>query len=947
MRGLLFLCLILTGCASPRGEVRKTMSLAGAWEFRVDSLDLGLEQKWYTDTFGDRVSLPGSMAENGKGDEVTLATQWVGNIVDSSYFHDEKYRKFRQPDHLKIPFWLKPVKHYMGPAWYQKEIRLPDEWRGRRVVLFLERCHWESRVFVNGLEAGQRNSLAAPHTYDITELITPGKNRICIRIDNRMIIPVGVNSHSISDHTQSNWNGIVGEVSLRAGSRVFIEDVQIFPDNSSKTARVAITLNKQEEDPFEGVIELHARSSNTRKKHVPDRISKEILLPGSEQTFEFEYPMGEEVQFWSEFSPALYRLEVKLTETNRVVVDQQTETFGMREFIASGTRFRVNGRPVFLRGTLECCIFPLTGYPPTDVASWEHVLNRCREHGLNHLRFHSWCPPEAAFEAADRLGVYFQVECSSWANQGSTLGDGNPIDDFIYAEGDRILQAYGNHPSLCMMAYGNEPGGRNQNRYLNDLLSYWKSKDNRRVYTSGAGWPILPENQYHNSPQPRIQHWGEGLESSINAAPPQTSSDYRDIISRYDVPTISHEIGQWCAYPDFKEIEKYTGVLKATNFEIFKETLEDNHMGDQAEDFLMASGKLQALCYKQEIEAALRTPGFAGFQLLQLHDFPGQGTALVGILDPFFDSKGYISPDEFRSFCSQTVPLARLDKRVFMNNESLHAEIELAHFGEKPITDLDLDCRILTSAGEILHQVVLEMEKVPIDNAIHAGSIIFDLQDIQVAQKLRLEVQAVGRGISNSWDFWVYPSGIQPDPGEVYITESLDAKAEGMLENGESVLLLGFGKVRKDRGAGVEIGFSSIFWNTAWTRGQAPHTLGILCQPDHPLFSEFPTEYHSNWQWWDPVSHSQAMILDDFPAALRPLIQPIDTWFENRRLALAFEAASGKGKLLVCTIDVKDNLEKRPVSRQLLYSVLEYMNSPAFNPGVRIDPVQVRNLLNH
>jgi hypothetical protein len=359
----------------------------------------------------------------------------------------------------------------------------------------------------------------------------------------------------------------------------------------------------------------------------------------------------------------------------------------------------------------------------------------------------------------------------------------------------------------------------------------------------------------------------------------------------------------------------------------------------------MASGKLQALCYKQEIEAALRTPGFAGFQLLQLHDFPGQGTALVGILDPFFDSKGYISPDEFRSFCSQTVPLARLDKRVFMNNESFHAEIELAHFGEKPLTGLDLDCRILNSAGETLHQEVLKMDNVPIDNAIFAGSIAFDLKEIRIAQKLSLKVQSEGTGISNSWDFWVYPSDVRPDPGEVYITESLDARAEGILEDGGSVLLLGFGKVRKERGAGVEIGFSSIFWNTAWTRGQAPHTLGLLCQPDHPVFTGFPTEYHSNWQWWDPVSHSQAMILDGFPSELKPLIQPIDTWFENRRLALAFEAASGKGKLLVCSIDLQDSLDQRPVSRQLLYAILGYMNSPAFNPGIRIDPGQVRNLL--
>ena len=945
MRNFLYFCLILAGCNSPPVEIRERISLAGDWTFRVDSLDIGLTKKWYDASFDEHVNLPGSMAENGKGDEVGLGTEWVGNIVDSSYFIDEKYRKYQQADNFKIPFWLKPVKHYMGAAWYQKEIGLPDDWQGRRVVLILERCHWESRVFVNDLEAGHRNSLAAPHTYDITNLLDPGKNRISIRIDNRMIIPVGVNSHSVSDHTQSNWNGIVGQMSLEASSPVFIKEIQIYPDISSRMARVAVTLNKQNKDPFDGVIELRASSFNTEQKHTPDRISKEITLPGSEQTFELKYHMGEEVQLWSEFLPALYRLDVKLKNSNNDLLDRQAENFGMREFTANGTRFQVNGHPVFLRGTLECCIFPLTGYPPTDVASWEHILNRCKDHGLNHLRFHSWCPPEAAFEAADKLGIYFQVECSSWANQGSTIGDGNPIDDFIYAEGDRILQAYGNHPSLCMMAYGNEPGGLHQNQYFSDLLNYWKSKDNRRVYTADAGWPVLPENEYHNSPEPRIQQWGEGLKSSINADPPRTTSDYRDIISQYDVPLVSHEIGQWCVYPDFKEIEKYTGVLKATNFEIFKETLEDNHMGEQAEDFLMASGKLQALCYKEEIEAALRTPGFAGFQLLQLHDFPGQGTALVGVLDPFFDSKGYINPAEFSRFCSQTVPLARMDKRVFTNEETFHAEIEMAHFGERPLADLDLNCRILNTAGEVLHQIVLEIDKIPVDNAIPAGSIDMDLQGITAANKLTLEVQAEGRSISNSWDFWVYPSAIKPDKREVHITDRLDMETKGILENGGSVLLLGYGKIREDKGARVEIGFSSIFWNTAWTRGQAPHTLGILCHPDHPVFSEFPTEYHSNWQWWDPVSHSQVMILDEFPPSLKPLIQPIDTWFENRRLALAFEAVAGGGKLFVCSIDLNTKLAERPVSQQLLHSILQYMNSDAFNPGVMLEPDQITDIL--
>jgi hypothetical protein len=406
----------------------------------------------------------------------------------------------------------------------------------------------------------------------------------------------------------------------------------------------------------------------------------------------------------------------------------------MREFKTRGTRFEVNGQQIFLRGTLECCIFPITGYPPTDTNSWVKVLQTFKNYGLNTVRFHSWCPPEAAFTAADRLGLYFQIECSSWANSGTSIGDGGAIDEYIYKEGDRILSAYGNHPSFCMLAYGNEPAGVNQNAYLGKLLTYWKAKDNRRVYTSGAGWPVIPENDFNLTAEPRIQRWGEGLKSIINREAPQTMFDYHEIISKYAIPTVSHEIGQWCVYPDFKDIVKYTGVLKPTNFEIFRESLTANNMGDQAEDFLMASGKLQALCYKADIEAALRTPGFAGFHLLQLHDFPGQGTALVGILNPFFESKGYITPEEFRMFCNETVPLARIQKLVYNNNETFKASVEIAHFGEKPIEKAEIICQVIDEKGEILRKEIFTKDRIEIGNCSEIGLYQMDLSDLKTAQ---------------------------------------------------------------------------------------------------------------------------------------------------------------------------------------------------------------------
>jgi len=944
MKKFLMLLFVVTGCTVPEQGDMNILSLEGEWGFQIDSLDQGINQSWYAGELEESVELPGSMAENGKGDEIYVGTDWTGSIVDQSYFTDEKYEKYRKTGNIKIPFWLKPVKYYKGPAWYQKEIDLPVEWSGNRVMLFLERCHWESKVFVNGREAGTQNSLAAPHEYDVTDYVVPGKNRISIRIDNRVIIPVGVNSHSISDHTQSNWNGITGNIFLKATPQVYIDNIRIFPDIHKKEAKVIVSIRNPKKSEFKGKLKIRAQSFNTGKTQNLPGENVTIVTNSAEHQVVLNYKIRNPL-LWSEFSPSMYRMSVTLTDSDNGLSDNRMVDFGMREFIVKGTRFEVNGRPVFLRGTTECCIFPLTGYPPADVASWEKVLQTCREYGLNHVRFHSFCPPEAAFEAADKLGIYFHVECSSWANQGSAIGNGEILDKFIYEEGDRILREYGNHPSFCMLAYGNEPAGRNQNAFLGQLINYWKSQDNRRVYTSAAGWPVIPENDYNLIPAPRIQQWGQGLKSIINGEPPQTTFDFREIIAKYKIPVVSHEIGQWCVYPDFKEISLYTGVLKPTNLEIFRETLEENGMGTQAEDFLMASGKLQVLCYKADVEAALRTPGFAGFELLQLHDFPGQGTALVGVLNPFFKSKGYVTPEEFRMFCNETVPLARMKKLIYKAGETFEAMVEIAHFGEKPVRNAEILCRVTDMNGRILREETMTMDKIEIGNGVPAGLFAMDITGIQEAQKLKFEVSVNGTHFRNQWDIWVYPATGAVDPGKVLVTEKLDKSAEEVLKQGGTVLLLTHGEVASKKGAQVAIGFSSIFWNTAWTKNQPPHTLGILCNPEHPLFSGFPTEFHSNWQWWDPVAHSQAMILDGFPAELKPLIQPIDTWFENRRLALAFEVKTEGGKLMVCSIELKENLSERPVSGQLLASIIKYMNSNSFNPEIKVEMDKIEDLM--
>ncbi|WP_417444504.1 sugar-binding domain-containing protein [Joostella sp.] len=935
-----FIGLLFYSCSQQHTTV---IDLQGTWDFKIDSLDQGEKEEWFSKALDDTIDLPGSMAENGKGDDVTINTHWTGNFWnDSLWYQSPKMAKYREPDNIKIAFWLQPEKVYYGSAWYQKKVIIPENWDNKNINLSLERAHWETTLWVDNNKVGMNNNLGTPHIYSIGNLLTPGVHTLTLRIDNRIKdIDVGIDAHSVSDNTQTNWNGVVGAINLEVTPKVYLDKVKIIPDVENKLVVVNTIIINQTEEIVEGAtVTLTANGVGSLKDNLAPKTEKVQLKKGINK-ISITYQMGDNPSLWDEFNPNVYQMDLALESKGGI--DSEQIDFGMREFKAKGKQFAINGRSVFLRGTLECAIFPLTGYTPTDVASWEHIMETIKNHGLNHMRFHSYCPPEAAFKAADAAGIYLQVEASAWAE----IGDGAPIDKWLYKEAQNIIDTYGNHPSFVMMAYGNEPSGDHHKEYLIDFVNHFKKVDNTKVFTSGAGWPFIENADYYNSAEPRIQHWDEQLKSVINSKPPQTRFDYNKIVEETPMPHVAHEIGQWCVYPNFKEMSKYTGVLKPKNFEIFQGTLEENHMGALADSLLLASGKLQTICYKADIEAALRTKDFAGFQLLDLHDFPGQGTALVGVLDAFWDEKGYVSPEEYREFCSETVPLVRLDKRVFYNTENLKAAVEIAHYGAKPLDNVTPSWKLTTKDGAVFSEGEFNKKNIPIGNGISLGAIDIALKEISVATKLTLTVLVNGH--KNRWDVWVYPRDKDKISGEesIRVTDKLDAATLQYLTDGGNVLYnINKGDVKPEKGGDIGVGFSSIFWNTSWTNRQKPHTLGILCNPNHPALKDFPTEYHSNWQWWDAMSHSNAIILDEFTTELSPIVRVIDDWFENRRTALLFEAAVGKGKLLISGVDLHSNLEDRLEAQQLLYSLKRYMVGEQFNPKVKLKEEEIKGLFN-
>lgn len=917
------------------------LSLAGKWKIALDAKDEGIVEKWNYKTLTETIMLPGSLQEQGYGYDVGMDTPWTGLIVDNSWYTAPKYEKYRKEGNIKIPFWLKPEKHYVGVAWYQKEVNIPKNWEEKVIFFNMERAHWETVLFVDGKRIGANNSLGAPHRYEIGTL-KEGKHTITVRVDNRMHIKVGMSSHSLTDHTQTNWNGIIGDIFLESLPAVYLDKIVIHSDLSKKEIEIEMNIVNTTNRNQKSKLKLSAAALNHGGESLLGENEKIVLLPGNNKITS-KLSMGSDPMLWSEFSPNLYELQAVISYAKTKLKKQ--EIFGIRELKKENSYFTLNDQPVFFRGIVDCSVSPLTGYPATDDSYWEKMYKTIKAHGFNHVRFHSWCPPKAAFSVADKEGIYLQVECNSWATTDSNIGDGDSVDEWLYRESERIIEEYGNHPSFCMLAYGNEPSGSNQKQYLTDLIEHWREIDGRRLYTGGAGWPFIESSDYFNSPAPRIQGWGEGLKSIINAKSPQTAHDYEEIIQKSEIPIISHEAGQWCAYPNFKEIPKYTGVLKASNLEIFQETLNENNMGHLAEDFLMASGKLQVLCYKADIEASLRTPDFAGFQVLDIRDCPGYGTSLIGVVDPFWDSKGYVTPDEYSRFCNSTVPLARMEQLNWKNSDTFKAKIEVSHFERDEHASAVIYWKISDKKGNVYKKGEFK-SPLPIDNCIEIGDISFSLNQFKEAKQLNLEVSIPDKDAVNDWNFWVFPE-VDISTNDVLITDTLDSKAKDILNKGGKVMLaLKRNSLKPEKGGDIKVGFSSIFWNTAWTVGQAPHTLGILCDPAHPALSKFPTEYHSDFQWWDIMSGCDAIVLDDFPADFFPIVHIVDDWFENRKLGIVFEAKIGEGKLLMTSVDFNTDIENRISAKQFQYSLLEYMKSAQFSPEHNIDISLITNLLN-
>lgn len=904
-----------------------TLDVAGAWRLRLDPQDEGLRANWPAAPLAhsDRIRLPNTTDRAGFGFALDTNTM----LHAAPFPVTTRFPGVKEPVRADEHGYLVRRHLFVGPAWYEREIEIPAVWANRPITLRLERAMWKTETWVDGHKRDACDSLVAEHRHELGAL-SPGRHRLTLRVDNRMIHNLSTVSHGYGPETQTRWNGLLGALTLAAAPPLSIRSLAVFPAADRRSARVALRLANALRQPVRPPLKVRL---------LPDRggtslaqATAEVACPPGLSAHDLTLQLAQAAQAWDEFNPVRYRVLAALGGRTGPR-DEAAATFGFRHVERVAQELRLNGRPIFLRGTLDCAVYPKTGHPPMTVAEWERTLGTIKEYGFNHVRFHTWCPPEAAFEAADRLGVYLQPEAPAWVDDWGTgtvtrppgIGHDPEVTDFLRAELRRMSEAYGNHPSFLLCAMGNEFGMQSTDwNQVNTLVEEIKAHDPRRLYTGCGARKHLAADDFWFTHQTGPNARGVG--------PANTDWDFAKAAAASPVPVIAHETGQRPVFPDYdKLLPKFSGPLLPLNLERYRRALKANGLAGQTKDFVRASARFQLTQYKAEHEAMLRTRGYAGYHLLMLNDFTGQSEALVGILDPFWESKGVVRADDVRQWNAPTVVLARFKQHTWTADETFSATLAVAHFGQREIPAGTVPWSLKTSSGAKVAHGQLETEAVAPGAVAELGAITAQLSGVRAPVAMNFTA-SVG-GAINHWKLWVYPvAGDEPEPPGVLVTRTLDDAALARLKAGGKALLLAHG-LKNSHAA--RTGWESVYWSGGWW-GNKFSSLGVLCDPGHPALKEFPNDGCTDWQWRDLLAGATTFDLTGAPAGFRPIVQPVPDFHYNALLGQVFEAKVGCGSLLVCGYDLTGNLEQRPAARQFRHSLFRYAGSEEFRPPVAV-----------
>ena len=902
-------------------EVTMKISLNGHWQVQID------DGKTYD------AQLPGTLDTNKIGYKETGAKSWHPDVT----LENEKMISGEE-DIIGTRFTRKHT--FEGAATFIKKIDYTPT-AGKRVFLEVERGRC-LKLFVDGQAIPNFTppSISTPHIFEVTGLLT-GNNELKLISDNSypgLPRDAIVYSSAATDETQTNWNGMIGYIQLREEESVFLSNIRIYPKNDTITIHFEVASNIT----YDGTITVESDA-------LVSPVSLDLSLETGIQEFVIEnLPLHPAVKKWDEFEGNLYELTASLTDFGT-----KTETFGIRDFGSNERgRLTINDRVFFVRSETNCAVFPKTGHPPMTVSEWKEILKIYQSYGVNLMRFHSHCPPKAAFIAADEIGMMMHPELSHWNPRDAFESD----ESFAYYQTEliQIVKYLANHPSFVMFAFGNELwaselGHRRMQQMLGDI----KLTDATRLFANGSNnhygeigcdlgsdfSSLMKFYDRHLRAASPGQNEAGKIEGFINGKYPNSKENFDDAMKAlretYQKPVFGFEVGQFEILPDFEEINDFNGVVMPENYKLIKENVEKLGYMPKWKQYVEATGNLSLICYRAEVEAALRTESFSGLSLLGLQDFPGQGTALVGMLNAHLQPKPYpfAGPEKFAAFFTPQLPLVLLLKYTFENTESLIAEIKLANYGKQELHG-NLQCTLQGRNFEFSQEMT--NMTAPVGTLTTVGTLKIPLGAIKEATRLDLTV-AIGN-IKNTYPIWVYPAATPICPPSVYETTTLNEQTLAILEKGETVYLCP-PSTAECLPQSIQGQFSTDFWSVGTFKNQ-PGGMGLLIDKEHPLFATFPTETHTNWQWW-LVANQRAVIL---PEPMETIITQLDSYAYLRPMTMLMECRIGNGKLLFSTMGLQD-LQQYPEARGLLGSIYTYLASEAFKPVQKISVEILQTLI--
>lgn len=850
------------------------IDLSGQWQVKLDAE----KQETMPQAYPETMMLPGTTSAAGLG----------------------------MPNPAKERGCLTDAYRFEGAVWFMRTFTAGD-WTGEQTMLTLERTR-KTTVYLDGRPIGHQESLCTPHRYFLPP-VHAGEHTLVIRVDNTDYPTRG--GHLTSPDTQSNWNGITGEISLTV-AHTLLTDLTVRPDLRRGCLRVHGHIIGAP-DGVAGIV-------------LPGQM--EHLLPYRRGVLDGECPLKGNEAFWDEAHPEIHTISIDLDG------DVYETTFGLRDVRTVGRRLLINGRETFLRGKVDNLLYPKTGYTPTDVASWMTILGIAKEYGINHYRYHTACPPDAAFTAADLLGVYMAPELPFWGTVAEEGEEGydERERDFLFQEGFRILREYGHHPSFLWLSLGNELWGSKD--VLNRMMRAYREADDTKLYSSGANnYQFVPdvldeENVFVgvrlgrerlirgsyamcDAPQGIVQTTAPESVSNYDASiVPETlgqSGEAGKVQIQYgtgvkevdaqsadalipDVPVISHEVGQYVFYPDFSEISRYTGPLKPRNIEAMRENLERAGLYGEHEAFFRQTGHLAVECYKREIETLLRSREVSGFQLLDLQDYTGQGTALVGVLNAMMENKGLISAEEWREFCAGTVVLGEFASFTGMMGEDIRFDVQISECDpEKQHTCIR--CTLMDGERELYACDVTPGARQ--GRLTDAVSVTFPAECYRDAMQERITgltvVLTLEDGTRNHYPIWLIP------PIDIRITR------EGIEKDGRMVAFVS--AEEKADGAAIVVPsaegqlpaeYCTDFWCYPMFRSISESmgkpvpvgTMGLSIDTASPLLKRFAQEDYTTPAWYAILQTAHVQRL---PADVHPAVQMIDNTERCARLGILYQ----------------------------------------------------------